>query len=74
MQVLQTLRDEGKIVLPATHVLTNLAERFDQVLSINRRVCAFAPPSEAFTTEVLEDLCGSHGIDFAQSNGGHGGH
>ena len=43
VQVLQTLRDEGKIVLLATHDLTNLAERFDQVLCINRHVCAFGP-------------------------------
>ena len=74
VQVLQTLRDEGKIVLLATHDLTNLAEGFDQVLCINRHVCAFGPPAQAFTPEVLEELYGSHGIDFARTHGGHGGH
>ena len=74
VQVLQTLRDEGKIVLLATHDLTNLAEGFDQVLCINRHVCAFGPPAEAFTPEVLEELYGSHGIDFARTHGGHGEH
>ena len=74
VQVLQTLRDEGKIVLLATHDLTNLAERFDQVLCINRHVCAFGPPAQAFTPEVLEELYGSHGIDFARTRGGRGGH
>ena len=74
VQVLQTLRDEGKIVLLATHDLTSLAEGFDQVLCINRHVCAFGPPAQAFTPEVLEELYGSHGIDFARTHGGHGEH
>ena len=74
VQVLQTLRDEGKIVLLATHDLTNLAEGFDQVLCINRHVCAFGPPAQAFTPEVLEELYGSHGIDFTRTHGDHGEH
>jgi len=69
VRVLQSLRDEGRIVLLATHDLTNLAERFDQVLCINRHVCACGPPEEAFTPEVLEELYGSHGVEFAQGNG-----
>ena len=44
VEVLQSLRDEGKIVLLATHDLTNLAQRFDQVLCINHHVCAYGPP------------------------------
>ena len=65
VEVLQSLRDEGKTVLLATHDLTNLAERFDQILCINHHVCAHGPPDEAFTPEVLEELYGSHGIEFA---------
>ncbi len=64
VQVLQTLRDEGRVVLLATHDLTNLAERFDQVLCINHHVCACGPPDVAFTSEVLEELYGSHGIEL----------
>ena len=64
IQVLQSLRDEGRIVLLATHDLTNLAQRFDQILCINHHVCAHGPPDEAFTPEVLEELYGSHGIEF----------
>ena len=64
VQVLQTLRDEGRVVLLATHDLTNLAERFDQVLCINHHVCACGPPDVAFTSAVLEELYGSHGIEF----------
>lgn len=65
VEVLRSLRDEGKIVLLATHDLTNLAGRFDSVLCINHHVCAYGPPDEAFTPEVLEELYGSHGIEFA---------
>lgn len=64
VEVLRSLRDEGKIVLLATHDLTNLAKRFDSVLCINCHVCACGPPDEAFTPEVLEELYGSHGVDF----------
>ena len=70
VEVLQSLRDEGRIVLLATHDLTNLAERFDQVLCINRHVCAWGPPAEAFTPDVLEELYGSHGVDFGRHGGG----
>ena len=60
--VLQTLRDEGRIVLLATHDLTNLTGRFDQVLCLNRHVCACGPPNQVFTSEVMEQLYGGHGV------------
>ena len=62
VEVLQTLRDEGRIVLLATHDLTNLAGRFDQVLCLNRQVCACGPPDQVFTPEVMEQLYGAHGL------------
>lgn len=65
--VLQSLRDEGRVVLLATHDLTNIAKRFDQVLCLNHHVCAFGPPGQAFTSEVLEELYGAHGINFARN-------
>ena len=65
VEVLRGLRDEGKIILLATHDLTNLAQRFDICLCINRHVCACGPPAEAFTPKVLEELYGSHGVVFA---------
>ncbi len=64
IEVLRTLRDEGRIVLLATHDLTNLASRFDEVLCLNRHVCACGPPGRVFTSEVLEELYGSHGVKF----------
>ena len=65
VEVLRTLRDEGRIVLLATHDLTNLAGRFDQVLCLNRNVCACGPPDQVFTTEVMEQLYGAHGVRLA---------
>ena len=62
VEVLRTLRDEGRIVLLATHDLTNLAGRFDQVLCLNRHVCACGPPDLVFTSEVMEQLYGAHGL------------
>ena len=68
IEVLQTLRDEGRVVLLATHDLTNMAQRFDQILCINHHVCAQGPPDVAFTPEVLEELYGSHGVEFAANH------
>ncbi len=65
VEVLRSLRDDGKIILMATHDLTNLARRFDEVLCLNHHVCAFGPPETAFTPAVLEELYGSHGVEFA---------
>ncbi len=70
--VLRSLRDEGKIVLMATHDLTNLAQRFDEVLCLNHHVCAFGPPEVAFTPSVLEELYGAHGVEFANPQNGSG--
>ncbi len=64
VEVLRELRDEGKVILMATHDLTNLAERFDKVLCLNHHVCAYGPPAEVFTPEVLEELYGAHGVNF----------
>ena len=64
VDVLRSLRDEGKIILLATHDLTNLVQRFDSVLCINCYVCACGPPEEAFTPEVFQELYASHGAEF----------
>lgn len=68
VDVLRTLRDDGSIILLATHDLSNLAERFDMVLCLHRHVCAWGPPSEAFTHEVMEDMYGSHALAFPRGH------
>ena len=71
VSVLRSLKDDGKIILLATHDLTNLAERFTEVLCLNHHVCAFGPPEQAFTPEVLEELYGAHGVEFVEHHGRH---
>ena len=65
VEVLQSLRSEGRVVLLATHDLTNLSGRFDQCLCLNHHVCACGPPADVFTAEVMEELYGSHGLELA---------
>ena len=65
VEALQSLRDDGRVVIISTHDLTNIAQRFDRILCINHHMCAYGPPNEAFTPEVLEELYGSHGLEFA---------
>ena len=65
LSVLRNLRDEGKTILMATHDLNTLADRFDEVLCINRHICAYGKPESVFTKEVLTELYGSHGGMFA---------
>ncbi len=62
VEVLRSLRDEGCIVMLATHDVTNLAGRFDEVLCLNCEVCACGPPDLVFTSKVMEKLYGAHGL------------
>ena len=64
LDVLRDLRDDGKTILIATHDLNTLSDRFDEVLCINRHICAHGNPDEVFTKEVLTELYGSHADMF----------
>ena len=65
IQILRELRDEGCIIMLSTHDLTNLAGRFDEVLCLNRHVCACGPPDRVFTPNVMNELYGAHGMSLA---------
>jgi len=71
IDTLKDLRDEGKTIIIATHDLNTLADRFDEVICLNRHVCAQGPPDTAFTPEVLEELYGSHPDMFYGHSLGH---
>ena len=64
LDVLRDLRNDGKTILVATHDLNTLSDRFDEVICINRHICAQGDPNEVFTKEVLIELYGSHADMF----------
>ena len=67
VEVLQVLRDEGRIILLSTHDLNNLSGRFDQVLCLNQHVCACGSPGQVLTPEVMEEL---YGFQFSMDGEG----
>jgi len=60
--VLRPRRDEGRIMPLATRDLTRRAGRYDPVLCLNGHVCACGPPDQVFTSEVMEQMYGAHGL------------
>ena len=64
LQLLNDLRGQNVTVLVSTHDLTMAAERFPNVLLLNRRVIAYGRPSEALSGEALGEAFGKQ-IFFA---------
>ena len=58
--LLRKLQATGKTVVVTTHDLSCVAERFDLVLLLNKRVVAFGPPEKVFTPELLNETYQSH--------------
>jgi ABC-type Mn2+/Zn2+ transport system ATPase subunit len=55
--VFEELRDEGRVLLVATHDVEQ-ARRWDRVICLNGEQVAFGPPAEALTTDVLRRTYG----------------
>lgn len=73
MEVLKDLRDEGTTILLSTHDLNTLADRFDEVICLNRHICAHGHAESVFTEDVLTELYGSHELMFSDHRlGTHG--
>lgn len=58
VQVLRTLREQGKTVIVVHHDLQTVTEYFDEVIMMNMRVVASGPVSETFTEENLRKTYG----------------
>ena len=56
--LLRGLRERGVTVLLTTHNLSTVAQHFDSVLFLNRRLVAFGTPEEVFTEEHLRGAYG----------------
>lgn len=73
IEVLRKLKDLGKTIMIATHDINNIADRFDEVLCLNRHCCAYGDPLKVFTQDVLSELYGNHGSMFQNHKlGSHG--
>ena len=55
--VFEELRDEGRMLLVATHDVEQ-ARRWDRVICVNREQVAFGPPAQALITDVLRRTYG----------------
>jgi manganese/iron transport system ATP-binding protein len=58
--ILDELHAAGVTILVSTHDLNLAAERFDQVMLINRRLIAMGSPPEVFKQEHLLEAYGGH--------------
>jgi ABC-type Mn2+/Zn2+ transport system ATPase subunit len=58
MGILDELRDEGRVLLIATHDIDQ-ARRWDRVLCLRGEQIAYGPPASTLTTRVLEATYGS---------------
>jgi manganese/iron transport system ATP-binding protein len=59
-EILQELKEKGVTVVVATHDLDLAADKFDQVMLLNRSLISFGAPSEALTTPSLMNAYGGH--------------
>ncbi|MEM4591491.1 MAG: metal ABC transporter ATP-binding protein, partial [Nitrososphaerota archaeon] len=62
LEILKTLREQGKTIVIATHDISATLEIFDYVALIRNELLAFGPPSEVLTSENLEKTYGSSAV------------
>ena len=67
VELLRTLRSEGKTVVAVHHDLQTVPEYFDQVTLMNVRRIASGPVAEAFTEENLRRTYGGRAAVFGRN-------
>lgn len=60
LEILGSMRAEGRTVIMATHDLNQAAANCDTVCVLNQRLVAFGPTQETLTESVLSDAYGTH--------------
>ncbi len=58
MDLLKQLRQEGKLIIMATHDLNTAARECDQLCFINHRLIAYGPPAKVFKPDILAETYG----------------
>lgn len=59
-ELLERLCDSGKTAMVASHDLSCVAQRFDQVLLLNGEVVAYGSPEDVLTQDLLNETFRSH--------------
>lgn len=60
LQILETLKGQGATIMTSMHDLQLAAERFQQVMLLNRRLLGFGSPEEVYTRELLLEAYQGH--------------
>ena len=59
-ELIERLGQAGTTALVASHDLSCVAQRFDQVLLLSGRIVAYGPPAEVLTQQLLNETFHSH--------------
>ncbi len=59
-ELLENLCDEDVTVLATSHDLSCVANRFERVVCLNRRIIAYGEPDDVLTAEILSETYESH--------------
>ena len=62
LALLDQLRAQGVTVMVSTHDLNLAAERFDQIVLLNRRLIASGPPAQVFTRQAIAEAFGGQAL------------
>lgn len=59
IDLLRTLRDEGKTIIVVHHDLSKAADYFDELLLLNKTVIAYGRPEEVLQADTIEEAYGN---------------